>query len=74
MNFDEYLRLGGIDRELLVSSVRDLIGYGEDDILLAVGSVVEGLGNTKSDLDLFLLTLSAGRGREYRVGLGQTSG
>jgi hypothetical protein len=59
MNIDDFLRLGGTDISTVVESVGEVIGLNVDDLLLAVGSLVEDLGNSKSDLDLFLLTQSS---------------
>ena len=56
MNVDEFLHLRGTDLPSVVSRVDTAIGLGDDDVLLAVGSIAEGLGNAKSDIDLLLIT------------------
>ncbi|ABD89412.1 hypothetical protein [Rhodopseudomonas palustris] len=56
MNMDEFLRLRGADVAAVVAKVAETVGLEAGDTLLAVGSIVEGLGNSKSDLDLFLIT------------------
>ncbi|MDQ2956326.1 MAG: methyltransferase [Actinomycetota bacterium] len=52
-----------MDQSSLVASVDAAVGLYENDLLLAVGSVVEGLGNSKSDLDLLLIADEAAAGR-----------
>lgn len=56
MNTTEFLRLNNIDLPLIVASAQSSIGLGPDDLLLAVGSLAEGLGNIRSDFDLILVT------------------
>jgi len=56
MNLDDYLRNNGTDLSAIVSHARARIGVDDDDLLFAVGSLVEGLGNAKSDVDLLLIT------------------
>ena len=56
MNLDEFCRAGGVEFPSLVEKVDSSVGLNDDDFLLAVGSLVEGLGNSKSDLDLLLIT------------------
>jgi hypothetical protein len=56
MNVDEFLSLKGADRASLVASADSITGLEGDDVLLAVGSLAEGIGTTKSDMDLFLVT------------------
>ena len=53
---DEFLHKRGADQAALVASVEATIGLDKGDMLLAVGSLVEGLGNDKSDIDLVLIT------------------
>lgn len=53
----------GTDQSSLVASVNSIAGLHKGDVLLAVGSVVEGLGNTKSDLDLLLVAGESDAGR-----------
>lgn len=45
----------GTDRASLVASIDEAVGLRPGDLVLAVGSVVEGLANDKSDLDLLLV-------------------
>jgi hypothetical protein len=56
VNIDDFLRLRGTEIESVVASVQTTVGLDADDVLFAVGSIAEGLGNSKSDLDLLLLT------------------
>lgn len=44
------------DLETIVYQAKQSIDIHDDEMLLVVGSLVEGLGTTKSDLDLLLLT------------------
>ena len=53
---DEFLAQQGVDRAALTATVDSVVGRRSGDRLLAVGSIVEGLGNRKSDLDLLLVT------------------
>lgn len=56
MNVEEFLRLGGSDQANVIDNIRALIGLEPADVLLAAGSLAEGLGTRKSDLDLLLIT------------------
>lgn len=56
IDLQEFLRRGGADLPSVVAKVESTVGLQPDDELLAVGSLVEGLGSCKSDLDLFLIT------------------
>jgi len=56
MNIDEFLSLRGTDISAVMTEMRETVGLGTGDVLLAVGSIVEGLGTSKSDLDLMLIT------------------
>ncbi|HLL46536.1 MAG TPA: hypothetical protein VK399_07495 [Longimicrobiaceae bacterium] len=56
MDLEEYLGSRGVDPAALVDQVHAKIGLLPEDVLMAVGSLVEGLGTTKSDLDLVLIT------------------
>jgi hypothetical protein len=56
MNIVEYLHNHGIALPRLVAEIGAAVGIASDDVLLAAGSLVEGLGNAKSDIDLVLLT------------------
>lgn len=56
MNLQEYTRQHNITIEAIVAQVDVAIRLAAEDVLFAAGSLVEGLGNAKSDLDLFLLT------------------
>lgn len=56
MNITEFLCLRGTELSAVMANVHATVGLGAGDILLAVGSIVEGLGNNKSDLDLLLIT------------------
>lgn len=56
MNIDEFLHLKGADRASLVASAQSLAELDESGVLLAVGSLAEGIGTIKSDMDLILVT------------------
>jgi hypothetical protein len=56
MNLDDFLRHRDTDLSSVVACARATVGLEAGDVLLAVGSLVEGLGNSKSDLDLLLIT------------------
>src|SRR5215213_8626627 len=56
MRIDEFLRLRETQMAAVLMSVDKAVGLGPDDVLLAVGSIVEGLGNSRSDLDLLFIT------------------
>jgi hypothetical protein len=55
-SLDEFCRAGGIDVSSIPDEVDASLGLARGDALLAAGSVVEGLGNSRSDLDLLLFT------------------
>jgi hypothetical protein len=56
MNIGEFLCLKGIELSDILANVDAAVGLGTGDVLLAVGSLAEGLGNSKSDLDLLWIT------------------
>jgi hypothetical protein len=56
MNIVEFLSRRGAELPAVMAKVDATVGLGARDVLLAVGSIVEGLGNSKSDLDLLLIT------------------
>lgn len=56
ITLEEFLYNGGTDLQAIVNSVDSAIGIHKGDHLIAVGSLVEGLGSIKSDLDLLLIT------------------
>ncbi|HWO26748.1 MAG TPA: hypothetical protein VNO30_48800 [Kofleriaceae bacterium] len=56
MNMSEFLSRKGVDLPSVVTGVEAAVGLHADDVLLGVGSIVEGLGNSKSDIDLLLIT------------------
>ena len=56
MNLEEFCRAREIDLPSVAASVSAGVGLRPNDGLLAVGSLVEGIGNSKSDLDLLLIT------------------
>ena len=60
---DECLARYGTDHASLVASVDDVIGLRRGDLVLAVGSGAERLGNSKSDLDLLLVAGDGDGGR-----------
>jgi len=56
MNLDEFLHLGGAELSAVIEQVESTVGLGAGEVLLAVGSLVEGMGTSKSDLDLLWIT------------------
>ena len=56
MTLDEFLQLRQTQLPVVLLHVHKTMGLGADDVLLAVGSIVEGQGNSRSDLDLLLIT------------------
>lgn len=56
MDLNEFLALKGTSLAEVVAKAEHSVPIGEEDMLLAVGSLVEGLGTSKSDVDLLLLT------------------
>jgi hypothetical protein len=71
MNLGEYLRHKEIDFSAILASAQETIGFEPADVLLAVGSLVEGLGNRKSDLDLLLITIRPTAAREIALVVGK---
>lgn len=55
MDVEEFLRSRGADLPATMAAIDDRFGLADHHVLLAVGSLVEGLGNSKSDLDLLLV-------------------
>lgn len=56
MDLETFLRRHGADFDLLVEGAQAAGPLREGDRLLAVGSLAEGLGNSKSDVDLLLVS------------------
>src|SRR5829696_2572280 len=56
MTLDEFLQLRQTQLPAVLAHVQNTVGLGADDVLIAVGSIVEGQGNSRSDLDLILIT------------------
>jgi hypothetical protein len=56
MNIDEFLAIKEADRASLLASAESIAGLDGSDVLLAVGSLAEGIGTVKSDIDLILVT------------------
>jgi hypothetical protein len=56
MDLEQFLQAGGADLAALVEQVDATVSIEPGDYLLVVGSLVEGLGTTRSDLDLLLIT------------------
>jgi len=56
MTVAEFLEHRGTNLAEILVNVEAHIGLAPTDTLLAAGSLVEGLGNSKSDLDLLLIT------------------
>src|SRR5690349_7912955 len=56
MDLAEFLRSRNTNLQGIVDNARAAAGLSDGDVLLAVGSLVEDLGNSKSDVDLVLVT------------------
>lgn len=56
MFLDEFLRSHGVDFTQLCCLVREYTQITDDEILYATGSLVEGLGNHRSDVDVYLVS------------------
>ena len=56
MELAGFLSYHGITLDEIVEQAKATLRLSPDDALFVCGSVVEGLGNEKSDLDLFLIT------------------
>ncbi len=59
VDLSEVLRNNGTSETVLVERVDRECGLRPGDVLLVAGSLVEGLGNTKSDIDLLLIRTDA---------------
>lgn len=60
MQLDEFLSHRGVRLEDVSTEVRTRLGLAEDDVLFVCGSLVEGRGNEKSDVDVYLITARSG--------------
>jgi hypothetical protein len=56
MNIEEFLRRGGAELPAVVHEANAKVGLASGDVLLAVGSLAEDMGTSRSDLDLLLIT------------------
>jgi hypothetical protein len=56
LDLEAFLRLHDADLDLVVEGARAITPLEPGDRLIAVGSLAEGLGNRKSDVDLLLVT------------------
>ena len=56
MDLVEFLRRRGIKLDDVAARARETLSLTDEDVVFACGSLVEGLGNEKSDIDLFLVT------------------
>jgi len=56
MNIDQYLQRGGAELDSVIAQVNAEVGLRSGDVLLAVGSLAEEMGTSRSDLDLLLIT------------------
>lgn len=56
MNIAQYLKRGGADLPSVITQVNAEVGLRAGDVLLAVGSLAENMGTSRSDLDLLLIT------------------
>jgi hypothetical protein len=60
MQLDAFLGRRGVALSDIAQAAQDRLGLAGDDVLLVCGSLVEGLGNETSDVDLYLLTSRTG--------------
>ncbi|MFL6245042.1 MAG: hypothetical protein ACJ74H_03385, partial [Thermoanaerobaculia bacterium] len=56
MTLEAFLALKRTNLQAILALVDEQLGLRSDEALLAVGSLVEGLGSSKSDVDLFWIT------------------
>jgi predicted nucleotidyltransferase len=56
MNLEQVLSLKGIDVSSVLAEIEATIDLDASDLVLIVGSIAEGLGNLKSDIDVLLIT------------------
>lgn len=56
MDLDEFLSQGGTDLASVLAALNADVRLHCEDEILAVGSLVEGIGNSRSDLDLLVIT------------------
>lgn len=56
MDLETYVALHGATLGQVIEEAKAVIPFGAGDRLVAVGSLAEGLGNRKSDVDLLLVT------------------
>src|SRR5262245_44088896 len=56
MNLSAALSCRGADLDQLLFQAKASLGLTSGDVLFACGSLVEGLGNKQSDIDLILIT------------------
>lgn len=56
MDYQDYLAFKKTSGQAIREAATLLAGYTGQEVLLAVGSVAEGLGNSKSDLDLIMVS------------------
>lgn len=56
MHLDEYLVSRSLQLTEVVAAIASSTGLQAVDVLFVAGSLVEGLGNSKSDIDFFLLS------------------
>src|SRR5262245_1279759 len=56
MTLDEYLAHWNISLADVFDAIARKIGVADDDTLFVTGSLVEGLGNLRSDIDIYIVT------------------
>ncbi|NHR06959.1 hypothetical protein HA052_17360 [Chromobacterium haemolyticum] len=56
MDLDSYLRSHRLDSERLAAFIREKFNPVDGEVIYVTGSLLEGLGNRQSDLDVYLLT------------------
>src|SRR5262245_56633435 len=56
MDFDQFCLARSISEKQLVDCVTTYVGLEPNETLYVSGSLLEALGNARSDLDLFLIT------------------
>lgn len=53
---DDLIYLAALNKHISKKQILDTFGYGSEDLIYVGGSLIEGLGNNYSDLDVFVLT------------------
>jgi hypothetical protein len=71
MDLDRYLEMQGLHPEHLIEAANTVLPIQHGDTLLAAGSLVEGIGTVKSDIDLLLIVQDESRlsHEDFEIGL-----